>query len=137
MASVFIVTQGSYSDYSILAVFGDEHEAEEFASRQKSWAGDNAEVEEWELDRWKEAVEKDTWQATIDLKSGELTRTGFPVKQYVPQGCTCWERYHNKQLGTITLTSTVDFDHADKLAVEARQAYLREETILSIVEGVH
>jgi len=46
MGKVYIVSEGCYSDYQILAVFSDGEEAEEFAGIHS-----DAGVEEWELDK--------------------------------------------------------------------------------------
>lgn len=49
--TIYVITQGSYSDYHIITVFSDEQAAESFA-KLISEKGDTATVEDYELDRY-------------------------------------------------------------------------------------
>lgn len=72
---VYVVTEGSYSDYHIVAIFSDKNNADIYAALLNSTPGrDGAEVAEWDVDD----VEIDTRQklihyATVYYYKGEIT----------------------------------------------------------------
>lgn len=62
MTKVYVVTEGSYSDYHIVAIFSDKNNADIHAALLSSTPGrDGGEVEEWDVDN----VEIDTRQKII------------------------------------------------------------------------
>jgi hypothetical protein len=65
MKRVWIVEQGEYSDYSIVAIFATQAQAEEFVSHRPT-----ASVREWELNTWTEELA--AFEITFDL-SGNIT----------------------------------------------------------------
>lgn len=75
MDKVYVVTEGSYSDYHIVAIFSDENNADIYAALLNSTPRrDGAEVAEWDIDD----VEIDTRQkiihyATVFYCQGEVT----------------------------------------------------------------
>ena len=76
MTKVYVVTEGSYSDYHIVAIFSDKNNADIHAALLNSTESfyDEARVEEWDVDD----VEIDTRQkiihyATIHYCEGEIT----------------------------------------------------------------
>ena len=50
MSTVYIVTSGSYSDYSINAVFSTEALADQYVAVHQTGPYDRLDVEEWTLD---------------------------------------------------------------------------------------
>ena len=76
MAKVYVVTEGSYSDYHIVAIFSDKNNADIHAALLNSTESfyDEARVEEWNVDN----VEIDTRQkivhyATVQYCEGQIT----------------------------------------------------------------
>jgi len=66
LKKVYIVTQGCYSDYHIVAVFSNKEIAEKYAKKINSeW--DPADVEEWGVDAWVEEIQKgyDAWEVRM------------------------------------------------------------------------
>lgn len=59
MTTIYVVTSGEYSDYSICAVFSTKELAEEyvaFGTQHKQFGYTGADIEEWELDQGSEQV---------------------------------------------------------------------------------
>ena len=79
MAKVYVVTEGSYSDYHIVAIFSDKNNADIHAALISSnRVRDRAEVEEWDVDD----VEIDTRQkiiryATVYYRQGKIICVDF------------------------------------------------------------
>ena len=72
-ASVWVVDEGEYSDYRILAIFATKPQAEEFVSHRgpSSPYGYSPGMQEWELNTWTE--DKATFKFTFDL-NGNITK---------------------------------------------------------------
>ncbi len=134
MATVYVVTQGSYSDYHIKAIFSTEEAAKTYASQHPGLGGDLPEVEEWELDKWVGSSKVPTWTARISISDGTLEVHKDENLYLVPQGVVCPFRYYRKNPERVTVGSTVSAKHAEKLAVEARQECLRRGSVSNIDE---
>jgi hypothetical protein len=116
MKKVWIVTDGCYSDYKIVAVFSEQETAEICAKAQ----GPDGRAEEWDLDtgaeqyrqglvRWYVGIYADgaTWMAQV----GEAGRDGFYVRP-------------NAKTGLVTSMWAKDKEHAVKIANERRAFYV-------------
>lgn len=68
--TVFIVTQGSYSDYKIVSVWDTLEEAQKHAPATTIY-GDEADIEEWVLNRDEEKTVIQ-WRASIDPRTGNI-----------------------------------------------------------------
>jgi hypothetical protein len=153
MAEVYLVTQGSYSDYHVIGVFSTREAAEAC----KAWEDhgnsyDHAEIETFELDHFDTGglVPGHVWRCTIELESGTITdeqdedehvkpgeRSGTPwfenrrVRRQLPDHVQpvfeSEPRYWVfDEIPQVTVHSYVSAEHARKLAAEARQAWLRD-----------
>ena len=118
---IYVVTAGSYSDYHIEAVFTDKEEATRWAKEAK------AEVEELDSEIHCREIMRMYWLATIN-KNGEQIN-----KNYQSQEMALTTLRGNG--GITRLYGEVHFrgksyesqEHAVKLAIEARQEWLRNE----------
>jgi hypothetical protein len=172
MSKIFIVTNGTYSDYSIQAVFSDREKAEKYLAELKLINDDNADIEEWDVDTTDELVAREYWSSKIDLTTGEFVVEqyygcdedwqppkkyywGFPNQRVVDfhiendqWNGSPFDRDGNERecywmkppedghsiITQQTLYSFVSQEHADKLAVEARQRWLRNVDLNNIVQ---
>ena len=50
MTTIYVVTQGDYSDYSIVGVFSSKEEAQKVVELENNDSYDDAKIEEYELD---------------------------------------------------------------------------------------
>lgn len=128
--TVYVVTEGSYSDYTVMAIFSSEEKAIEYMGGHPEKFND---IETFELDVEPPRVFGQVWCVSLNLDgsvqqplwSNELT----DVPKEHRQGERGEGRIYppiNKYRGRVTGTSYVSGEHAMKLAVEQRQKALRE-----------
>lgn len=147
---VYLVTSGSYSDYGVNAVFLDKAEAEQYAAELNKCAGhDDADVDEWDVGRPQDGkVLRQCWEARIDAKTGAMPANeefapNFPGwmmaspnakvdREYdVAHEARCFMNPLSRSWGLplqpciVRRVSFVSQEHANKLAIEARQEILR------------
>jgi hypothetical protein len=79
--SVWIVTEGSYSDYRIVAVFSSEEKAERFIDERP--LGGDARIETFAVDMW-EAVRDNTYWILHFHKDGTTIRQGHDPHPSIP-----------------------------------------------------
>lgn len=125
--TIYVVTEGEYSDYRIVAVFASLEEATAFCP-------DEAlkdilqcyKIEPFVLGETKGKAVRKRWTIAISLKTGEIiqSRCGsqFDEVELGWRGKSWLVDYHR----TAEACSHVSAEHAMKLAVEARQKWLRE-----------
>jgi hypothetical protein len=77
LATVFIVTTGSYSDYRICRVFLDQKKAEDY-SRTKP----GSEIEEWETDDDKDLGLFKTVTATLEILLGGYRNIDVQIEEH-------------------------------------------------------
>lgn len=131
--TVYVVTDGSYSDYGIKAIFSTKELAEEYQD-----AGKFDDIEEWELDAEVGKIPRETWNVTIDCTTGELMpvyhniasnhNMGLPSDRGFARDLQRRNNANSPFETVIAATSYESPEHAQKLAIEARQAWLREQT---------
>lgn len=130
--TVYVVTSGSYSGYGIEAIYSTLERAE---AHPHADCGDDLRIEEYVLDQFPDTgpSRRTWWSCRIDLETGEVTRElagEYPVATFhARSGDTEWHSvYENARHRDVaaTATSYVSADHARKLAIEARQGWLRE-----------
>lgn len=122
---VYVVTEGCYSNYHIAAIFSSRWKADAYLAEVISVSNDDASIEEWELDEKSGYYACDSWIADITISTGEIKSSRWRKELAAPhvraKEITCIEA------GTIlSAISFVSEEHARKLAVEARQAWIRE-----------
>jgi hypothetical protein len=109
---------GCYSDYHIEGVF----DSEDAANRLLALVGADGQVDEWTLNERENDQSIIIYRINLDVNGNEMDRYSFT------RICT----RSQAQRGEFTLDlswgeSSISFDHALKLAAEARQARLREQ----------
>jgi len=132
--TVYVVTTGCYSDYSIRGVFSSEAKAKRYivnckASADCYWTDFN-DIEKYALDAGLLERSFHCWNCGIALDNGQVleavqesTRYGIPhSKTYVAEDVP---RYNGR--GIVRAESHKSAAHSHKIAVEARQKYLREK----------
>lgn len=152
MKIAYVVTAGSYSDYGIQGVFSNKKAAQDFidaavAAKAEEdsdngdyigdcyWAND-AQIEEWPLNEQQAAVVHERWRAAIMLDDG--------AQEHETRGGKTFGIPHNGTVqvaekipahggrGAVRSESCKSAKHAEKLAVEARQKYLREKSVSKV-----
>jgi len=140
---VFIVTAGHYSDYSIRRCFSTQKLADEYLKmcEQDRGIGDRVRIEVFLLDGGPVEELFEEWSCWIDYNTGEIEHTDhrkFVAKKQEQEQegrGRWWDFTKRTNVGNkfneypgAQADSYVSKDHATKLAVEARQAWLRDNT---------
>ncbi len=121
MKTIYVVTLGCYSDYSINGLFSTPEKARAFIEKNKiDLCCGQRDIEEWELDELVKHTAKTVWFSKIDIDSGDIGSE----KSYQK---SCPPRYTTADTNSVHAwsTSSVSQEHARKLAVEKRQEVLR------------
>jgi hypothetical protein len=124
MATVYVLTQGSYSDYQIVGVFSTEEGARRAASElaQEQYVEVN-DLETYELDEKADWTYRTTYQSWIDHEGAIVRRDSR--QKFAGNGGNAFA-YTNPRGIIACGKSGLSPDHADKLAIEGRQFWLRE-----------
>jgi len=132
-SKVFVVTTGCYSGYSIKGIFSTEEKARQYMKNcetsEECWDKYFNDLATWTLD---EALREENYtrhDVGIMLDTGEVREGpstiefwGIPQPQtYVSESVPAY-----KGRGIVRAESHISARHAMKLAVEARQAWMRE-----------
>jgi hypothetical protein len=124
---VYVVTSGSYEDYRIVALFTDKVKAEEFAAENKKIDHDTN-VEEWPIDDKVDARAVVIYRSYVLKLSGTARWCDRETRMTVlPEGA-CYTDVIESDLQFVA-QSSVSSEHATKLAVEARQAWQRNNQL--------
>jgi hypothetical protein len=130
---VYIVTEGDYSDYHIIAVFFTRGEAEGFTNGGEKVESEfrSPNIEEWKVGppdltkfyqrMWHVSLWPDGSVYNTSV-SWDMQPKGYTKVTTVPDVCE-WDKKRPWQY-CCTADSTVSEEHAMKLAVEARQAWI-------------
>ena len=129
---VYVVTSGSYSDYSIECVFSTREKAEEYLQ----YHDDEYRIEEFALDE-EFAKNESRWEITIDLSSDEvgITKEFHPLGDEYIKTLNCMtlhkipRYYKDKSLMFRTWVRTATKDRAIKVARERLVAAKANEVI--------
>lgn len=143
MTKVYAVTQGEYSDYHIVALYSTREKALEHIARYdaarkagvEDWRLPHTEPEERELDVAIPPAPRVYWTADISLETGEIDSLDAPDydDQSEPHRGNYVEITEPDANAVYPLPpmgyaySCKSQKHAIKLAVEARQKWLREK----------
>lgn len=131
---VYVVTSGEYSGYRIEGVFSTRAKAQEYKNRQAAsldggWTRLN-DIEVWEVDQEVAAVDHSQWHVGIMLDDGSVKERQNKSRRFgIPKD----EVYTHAKVpayggrGIVRAVSITSAAHAMKLAVEARQAWLRKK----------
>ena len=131
---VYAVNTGCYSDYRIVGIYSTKSKAEEYMEKCRNsdacWSKDFNDIEVFILDQGLQEREFTRYSVGVFVDTGEVKEDyaqnywGLPqnkVTQTAKIPC-----YRNRLM--IRAESFKSKAHAIKLAVEARQAYLRKQT---------
>lgn len=136
--TVYIITSGTYSDYTIYGVSASHKKAQESINLAKSadayWASD-ATIEKWEVDSLLKSKVLSIWGCGILVDDGsivEKTDDGDnnkrlveePFRGRIVQYGVKIPYYNGRKI--IRVESSVSQKHAIKIAIEARQKWIRE-----------
>jgi len=128
--SVWVLTEGSYSDFSIRGVYSSEENARAVMAERKKTDRycDFNDPEEWELDGDIEFVSGPIFGVYIELESGfgrrqEPRYTGHCVRH--PERCNVTEPFGDGEKLSLFVASPISYEHAEKVAIEERQEWLR------------
>jgi hypothetical protein len=142
MQEAYLVTKGSYSGYSVVAVFLNKSEAEEYHQLMKKTDSETNDIEVYPIGAPTGQVLKQYWLACIRLADGALIDTytnGEGHWEWVAEGQEEHDIYGSDYPLTngfypddMYITSYKSQDHANKLAVEARQGVLRRASEMGI-----
>ena len=132
---VFIVTEGEYSDYHIVAVFTNEEEAKNFVAALSP--DDEPLYETWETGIPEDGLYQKTFTTDLKFSDGSLVNRQEEAQQHPRDWSEGFATYSYPKLPNGQYDHTTVFDvcrgcsvisaeHADKVASEQRQAMLRE-----------
>ena len=120
MKTVYVVTEGTYSDYGIEALFSTEEKAKAFVAKHEY--NSDRRVEEYTLDEWIDAGTRTVWTTVIDVTNGEIQHyeqcTRFTPHPRWTETNECYFDFRrdgpgpNRPLTGITARSTVSQEHA-------------------------
>lgn len=119
MTAIYLVTDGEYSDYRVMGAFSTPEKAQAYVD------ANGGEFEAMVLDEQEGAAPRPWFRSSIDLKTGEITHRWVDTATKKPQDS---ESCIYGTSGRAGGHSAISQDHADKLAVEVRQAWLRRVT---------
>lgn len=125
---VYLVSRGTYSDYEILGVFSTNARAQEYIdNRARADRGGGCGIKTYVLDEGLKERLYMVWSTSIELSTGALISRGTtaltPRQRW---GLPKSETYLDGEARVVTARSHKSAAHALKLAVEVRQAWLRE-----------
>ena len=128
MATVYVVTAGEYSSYGIEGVFSIKELADEYCAKHNASCkyayGNKARVEEYNLDCLKGVEILECWGVAIQLGTGIMRQVAKQSRLVDP--AENGNLHDLKPQNWIYVYSNESQEHANKLAVEERQRWLRE-----------
>lgn len=130
MSTVFILFEGEYSDRSSVGAFSTREKAEEYVAKNYkagSWRHEQTDIEEHEIDERAGCVPIDFWVAFIETNTGNARHKDGPDSEPARPGdrrCRVGA-WGIDDAWTIRVSSPVSLEHAQKVAVELRQKWLR------------
>lgn len=128
--TVYVVTSGSYSDYSIDAVFLDKDAAEKYVPEvSKSLWKHPVVIEEWIADAEAGKIVRKVFASDISLHTGALQVISMGAELDDPNARRDKVEFYERTM-EVRASSYVSQEHADKLCVEYRQGWLRERQVL-------
>lgn len=123
---VYIVSDGEYSDYAIQGIFSTEV----VANAYKDACHPLGQVEAWDVDERAGASLRPCWKVMIQIDDGSVIETWSTQTEAL--GTERGGAFRFQAIGRcpvrVSALSYVSASHALKLAVEERQAWLREAT---------
>jgi hypothetical protein len=132
--TIFIVTSGEYAEYSLRAVFSQREQAERYAALHNG-SYDDYRVEEHAVDDCVDAESKERFFVDFDLVKGTIWHKEFSGRAIAgkhvreePAPIEYWLELLTRFGELYRLLHVVSYEsreHAEQLAVEARQAMLQ------------
>lgn len=130
MPSVYLLSQGTYSDYTIVGVFSRREDAEDAIAGQNMSAWDPYEITEHELDTLVGHRYGPIHKVLLDADGHiEECRPAIQCLRH-PEKCENGGTIGiGGQRARVWVSSPVSFEHATKVAAEIHQQRLRERAI--------
>ncbi len=124
MDKVFVITEGSYSDYSILAVFSTREKAENAHKVISKRVSDINEIEEYPLDDFPSVGKR--WEVDIDMTTGNIISESETESTVWSSEAISYVRYLC-DMNVIRATSSRGRDVAYKAALDKRNQMQAEQ----------
>lgn len=125
MAKVYLLTEGEYSNYHIKGAFSTREAAEaakDGFERNREPYHDRIKVEEYELDAMVDFAVGPTWSVTIRKADGRFASQPYEQRDFRHPSAIEVDEYADY----FFVVSPISGDHVIKVAVEARQKWLRD-----------
>jgi hypothetical protein len=127
--NIYVVTEGSYSDYHIRAVFSTEEKAWAYIDALPENRRDEYEVECYGVDETMGWEYGPVWHAAIKWKDGEAWSYKPRDRIRPPSACVVEETD-----AAVHVYSPISQEHAEKVAAEKRQEWLRTHDVLKATD---
>lgn len=124
--TIYLVTKGEYSDYSVVAAFSTEELAQSFIDRDTGTINYN-DIEPLEVDGCANSSMRTVYHVEISPVGDFVSKHEYP--QYLPPHVRMIDAWVMLGCG-FAAQSTVSFEHALKCAAEKRQEWMREQGLL-------
>lgn len=122
MSDIYVVTSGSYSDYSIRGVFSSREKAWRYIENTREHCSDYNYIEVWAVDKEENKVVRRVYR-TIMPQGDSWSSTEISEPSARTPDSYITEAYN----GNFVAYSYVSEEHSKKLAVEEYQRRLREK----------
>ena len=129
---VWIVTSGSYSAYDWRGIFSTQQKAWDYIAKLKSTGVDDAESEDVDVNAMDTALIEPTYTCILDTGGNVVKQLEGPYR--FAEGERRGYASGGYAGAPYSATSFESPEHALKLAVEHRQAWLRNQAALPEVE---
>lgn len=131
MATVYVITKGSYSDYHICAVALDRENAKRLCKLFKSGYVDKPEIEEWDTEKYEDLLAGRIPHYVTFLENGDVysVHTNICGVEYFETGISEITCLHNGKGAPClkVMLYAEDKESAVKIAAEKRAKYLAEK----------
>lgn len=119
---IYVVTQGTYSDYHIVAATTDRELAEKIAAKFSN-NYDKCDVKEYSD---AEVMLRPAWHIYFDKAGNVINTSACDCAYDYGNVGRCWE-YSYGQCGVVASVTAEDLESAIKIAAEKRAQYLAEK----------
>jgi hypothetical protein len=114
MKTVYVVTQGDYSEYGIRAIFSERDEAEKYANMLTRASDEEASVEDWPLDSIS-VVKGYVW--SVELSGMDAPRVALSSSQETLSDTWCRKNLKGMEY-VFAYVRAKDAEHALKIVLD-------------------
>lgn len=126
--TIYVVTKGCYSDYSIVGLFSSYAYAKDYIINNTDNYSEFNDIEEWELDYRKGVHLKNAWHFSVREETNTITEDPMSRTE-------CKPGMRSKITPTVWGARCISFvsrEHGHKLAVEWLQEYRASQEIFDL-----